>query len=174
MTALESSLPDEMFLTTVDDVVTGATYRTFSVPDTPTILLSFAASRFDDAATSFFKSEFGLGAVDWRVLYMLAREPGVTAARTSAVNGVDKGAVSRSLSKLEAEGLVMAGELHANGRSRGWHLTAKGRQLHDRALTVTLERQRSLLGNFSDEDVRLFCELLRRFLSNVEQALDVI
>jgi DNA-binding MarR family transcriptional regulator len=99
---------------------------------------------------------------------MFAREPGCTAAHASKIIGIDKGAVSRSLQRLEAEGLVTAGELHPNGRSRGWTLSKQGRRMHQRILQVALERQKDVLQGFDAEEVEAFCGYLQRFLRNLE------
>ena len=166
--AREHELPDEMFLVEVTDEETGETRQTLSISSTPTILLSFAANRFTEAASNFFKERFGLGSVDWRMLFMLAQHPGTTAAHASRTIGIDKGAVSRCLHLLADKQLAFAGALHPNGRSRGWHLTRKGIDLHDRILTAALERQRHLLRGFEPAEIEVLCVLLKRFLNNLD------
>ncbi len=163
------SLPDDMFLIEVEDPDSGVAISTLSVEHSPAMLLSFAANHFTEAASKHFKDHFQLGAVDWRLLFLLAREPGSTAAYATKVVGIDKAAVSRSLQRLEAGGVVIAGDLHANGRSRGWTLTKTGHQLHQRILRVALGRQKELLSGFDAADVQAFCDYLVRFLKNLEQ-----
>lgn len=159
---------DEMFLVTVEDAHSGVTMQTFSLSRTPTVLLSFAANRFFEAASDYFKDEFGVGAADWRMLFQLARNPGATAAASAKMLSIDKGTVSRSIQRMSKSGFIQAGDLHANGRSRGWYLTAQGRQLHDRLLKAALERQGHLLQGFEPEEVETMCDLLSRFLQNLE------
>lgn len=163
-----SALPNDMFLVSVQDERTGKHFETLSISRTPTVLLSFAANRFNEAASGYFKDRFNLGAVDWRMLFHLARYPESTAAQTAKTLVVDKGTVSRCLHRLEESGLVFAGELHANGRSRGWSLTDAGREAHDNILQAALENQESLLRNFNADEVRTLCDLLLRFLDNLE------
>jgi DNA-binding MarR family transcriptional regulator len=161
-------LPDELFLVDVEDREAGVTVSTLRAEHSPAMLLSFAANHFIDAASRYFKNSFDLGTVDWRLLFMFAREPGCTAATASRTIGIDKGAVSRSLQRLEAVGLVTAGELHANGRSRGWKLTKQGRRLHQRILQVALARQKDVLAGFDAREVETFCGYLERFLHNLD------
>ena len=165
-------LPDDLFLINVRDEETGESLTTLSVSQTPTILLSYAANRFNDAASNYFKERFSLGAVDWRMIFMLAGQPGSTAAYASTTIGIDKGAISRCLQRLEEGGLAFAGPLHANGRSRGWHLTDKGRALHNELLQVALQRQRMLLKGFEPEEAEALCKMLERFLDNLSRIPD--
>lgn len=160
-------LPDELFLIEVQDPLSGVTTPTLRADRSPAMLLSFAANHFTDAASRHFKEAFDLGAVDWRLLFMFAREPGGTAATAARTIGIDKGAVSRSLQRLEAEGLVAAGDLHANGRSRGWTLTPQGRRMHGRLLKIALARQKDVLAGFDAGEVEAFCAFLERFQNNL-------
>lgn len=165
-------LPDDMFLIEVRDDETGDSLTTFSVSQTPTMLLSYAANRFNDVASDYFKERFSLGGVDWRMIFMLAGQPGSTAAFASSTIAIDKGAISRCLQRLEENGLAFAGPLHANGRSRGWHLTEKGRALHAELLEVALERQRMLLKGFAPSEAQALCNMLERFLDNLSRVTD--
>jgi DNA-binding MarR family transcriptional regulator len=161
-------LPDDLFLADVKDPDTGITVSTLRAERSPAMLLTFAANHFIDAASVHFKDSFDLGTVDWRLLFTFARKPGCTAAMASRTIGIDKGAVSRSLQRLQAEGLVVAGELHANGRSRGLTLTTRGRHMHQRILQVALARQKDVLAGFDVDEVEAFCGYLERFLGNLE------
>ena len=162
------SLPDEMFLVDVPGEDGAPDRATLSFSRSPTVLLTFAANRYTRALSRSHQKAHGIGAMDWRMLVMLTREPGATVTRASEVMGLDKGAVSRSLQRIEGLGLAAAGELHANGRSRGWRLTAAGEALHDTVLEEALARQRHLFEGASPEEVRDFCAMLTRFLDRLE------
>jgi DNA-binding MarR family transcriptional regulator len=166
-----SALPDHLFLVDVQDPDSGTTITTLRPERSPVMLLSFAANHFTEAASRHFKSTLELGAVDWRLLFVFAHTPGGTAASASRTIGVDKGAVSRSLQRLEDLGLVAPGELHANGRSRGWSLTRQGQRVHGRVLRVALARQKDVLTGFVEAEVMAFCSYLDRFLHNLESML---
>ena len=62
---------------------------------------------------------------------------------------------------------MVAGDLHANGRSRGWTLTAQGRRMHNRLLKIALARQKDVLAGFDVNEVEAFCAFLLRFQSNL-------
>jgi len=163
------ALPKDMFLVDVKDNISSDTFQTLSISRTPAMLLSFAGNKLTEGASRYFNQEFGLGTVDWRMLFLLARVPGTTAAQASKTIGVDKGTVSRSVKRLTESKLIVAGELHANGRSRGLTLTESGRVMHDKILEAALAQQKFLLHGFSESDVLTFCDLLLRFTSNVEE-----
>ncbi|MEO9601563.1 MarR family transcriptional regulator [Parasphingorhabdus sp.] len=164
----EDILPSTMFLSDVEDEKTGELMQTISLSRSPLALLSFAANRFTGAASAYFQEQNDLGSVDWRMLFMLAQQPGITAARASETIVVDKGSVSRCLHRLAKNDLAYAGELHANGRSRGWYLTDSGRKMHDKILHVALEKQQQLLQGFAPAEVDQLCTLIQRFLENLE------
>ena len=165
-------LDREMFLVDVKDWRTDEPFQTLSISRTPAMLLSFAANKFTEAASNYFADRLSLGSVDWRMLLLLARSPGSTAMEASKTIGVDKGTVSRSASRLTRRALITAGDLHANGRSRGLFLTLAGRAVHDQILDIALGQQLALLKDFNAEDARLLAELLRRFTHNLEGMIE--
>lgn len=161
-------LPDELFLVQVESDDGRTANETLSFTRSPTVLLTFAANRFTRAAARAYQERYGVGAMDWRMLVMLTREPGATLARSAEVIGIDKGAVSRSLRRLQEKKLAACGDLHRNGRSRGWRLTRRGKELHDKILADALHRQRRLLDGFDVGELAALCDMLRRILKNLE------
>lgn len=156
-----------MFLVDVEDWRTGEPFQTLSISRTPAMLLSFAANKFTEAASDYFADQLDLGSVDWRMLLLLARFPGITSGQASKTLGVDKGTVSRSASRLTRRELITTGDLHANGRSRGLFLTPAGRVIHDQILDISLSQHLELLKDFNADEARLMADLLRRFTRNL-------
>lgn len=158
-------LPDSLFLVAVEDMAGGETQETLSFRRSPTVLLTFAANRFTRSAARHYQERFGIGAMDWRMLVMLTREPGSSVSHAARTIGIDKAAVSRCLKRLEANGLAAPDDV---ARRRDWYLTAKGHALHSEVLAVALVRQRKLLEGFSEEDVGRLNRYLSRFLDNLD------
>ncbi|MCB1340984.1 MAG: MarR family transcriptional regulator [Pseudooceanicola sp.] len=150
-------MDDSDFLVTVGEAVT------LDFERSPTVLLTFAANRYTRAAARLYQDRFGIGAMDWRMLVMLTREPGSSVSHAGRTIGIDKGAVSRSLKRLEDKGLATT----RGGRS-DWVLTPAGEQLHAEILKVALERQQRLLEGLSAQDVAVLTRCLGRFLTNLE------
>lgn len=141
---------------------------TLSFSRTPTVLLTFAANRFTRSASRVYQDRFGIGAMDWRMLVMLMREPGSSVSHASRTIGIDKAAVSRSLQRLEKRGLATPEVVGGDERRKDWRLTPAGRALHDRVLELALVRQKALLNGFSREEIAAFTGYLSRFLENLE------
>lgn len=165
-------IPAASFLVDVEDPETGRIYQTLSISRTPAMLLSFAANKFTEGASNYFKNNFGLGTADWRMLFLLARMPGITAVQAAKVIGVDKGTVSRSVSRLTDSKLIIMSALHANGRSRSLSLSVSGRALHDQILKVAISQQEHLLKGFDELEVSTFCDMLLRFTQNLEAMIE--
>lgn len=165
----KSYLDDDLFLVDVIDDETNKVSTTLSFSRSPTVSLTFAANRFTRKAARFYQQEYGIGAMDWRMLVMLTREPGASVALASKTIGIDKGAVSRSLARLEKSALVEGVSNLNDERRRSWRLTAEGQRLHARMLMGALQRQRQLLDGFEAHEVEQFNDYLQRFLSNLEK-----
>ncbi|MEQ9694185.1 MarR family winged helix-turn-helix transcriptional regulator [Shimia sp. SDUM112013] len=159
-----TDLPDDLFLVDVPETEA----RTLSFSRSTTVMLTFAANRFTRQAARDYQDRFGIGAMDWRMLVMLTRAPGSSVAKASRTIGIDKGAVSRSLSRLHAQGLVQAESADSDARRKAWTLTDKGQALHDRILSEALSRQRALLKGFSEQEVEQLNGYLARLLANLE------
>ena len=163
---MTDDLSDDLFLVHPDGTPNGPAAATLSFTRSPTVLLTFAGNRFTRAAARHYQTEFGIGAMDWRMLVMLTREPGSPVSHAARTIGIDKAAVSRSLHRLDALGLARAED--GNERRRHWTLTKAGRQMHARILDSALDRQRRLLDGFTPEEVDAFTTYLRRILINIE------
>lgn len=161
-------LPDEYFLAPVDEADVNGQASTLSFSRATTVLLTFAANRFARSTGRLYQQQFGIGAMDWRMLVMLTKSPGCNVTKASRTIGIDKGAVSRSLARLEKGGLAIAAANPSSERRRDWTLTSKGRALHNEVLAVALERQRKLLAGFTLADVERFNRYLSKFLENLE------
>jgi len=158
-------LTPDFFLT---DPPVGTTGRTLEPERNPTVLVVWAANRFNRIASRYYQEQFGITAMDWRMLGALCREPGLPVSAASLSSGYDKGAVSRSLHSLEAQGLAEGRVQGTNNRNKLWYLTRKGRNLHDKMLAAALERQMLLLVGMKPEDVLTLNTLLQQFMNNMD------
>jgi DNA-binding MarR family transcriptional regulator len=112
-------------------------------------------------ASKLYLERFGIGVADWRVISMLACEPGITARRICDVVALDKAATSRSLSTLAGKGLVTGDAPQRDPRRRTWRLTATGDTLHDAILQVALSRERALIAGVDPADLEAFLRVMR-------------
>jgi DNA-binding MarR family transcriptional regulator len=129
--------------------------------------ITFIANKLSNSATVFYQKNFGVNVTEWRIMSLLAIEPGIPAARICQVIGFDKGPVSRTLAALQKRGLVAIRTDPNDGRSHSIALTARGRAMHDKVIVTALERERRLLSCLDQEERELLIDLLRRLHENL-------
>ena len=130
-------------------------------------LITFIANKLSRSATTLYQQEFGVSVTEWRILSLLAIEPGIPAARICQVIGYDKGPVSRTLAGLEKRGLVTIATDPQDGRSHSISLTGRGRSVHDQVITVALEREHRLLTCLREDEREQLIRLLQRVHGNL-------
>src|ERR1700751_4330257 len=89
-------------------------------------LITFIANKLSRSATNVYQRRFGVNVTEWRILSLLAIEPGIPASRICHVIGFDKGPVSRTLAMMQERGLVVIKADPQDKRSHSISLTAKG------------------------------------------------
>jgi DNA-binding MarR family transcriptional regulator len=131
-------------------------------------LVRAVANKLEGGASRFYRKHYAIGLSEWHILVALAADPWITSPVLCKNAGLDKAAVSRSLARMEEQGLVLSrdtsGRSRATGRSASGKsataLTAKGRRLHDRIAQAALTREEQLLADFSPKQVDLLIGLL--------------
>jgi DNA-binding MarR family transcriptional regulator len=130
-------------------------------------LITFIANKLSRSATVLYQKRFGVNVTEWRILVLLAIEPGIPASRICHVIGFDKGPVSRTLGLMQERGLVaIEADVH-DRRSHSITITPKGRAIHDRIMVVALERERKLLDCLRPDERELLIDLLGRVHGNL-------
>jgi DNA-binding MarR family transcriptional regulator len=129
--------------------------------------VTFIANKLSRSATVFYQKRFGINVTEWRIMSLLAIEPGITASRICHVIGFDKGPVSRTLTTLQNRGLIAIKTDANDGRSHSIALTSKGRGIHDEVIVAALERERLLLACLRKDEREVLIDLLRRVHANL-------
>lgn len=114
-------------------------HRTPAAQDDAPALLFFAF-RALTAEPDRILSERGLGRVHHRILYFVARRPGVRVGGLLATLGVSKQAMHGPLRALLRSGLVVATAAAGNRRAKELRLTREGERL-ERRLTGAQRRR---------------------------------
>lgn len=130
-------------------------------------LITFIANKLSNSATARYQRDFGVNVTEWRIMSLLAIEPGIPAARICHVIGFDKGPVSRTLAAMDERGLVAIRANPDDGRTHSISLTAKGRATHDKVIVAAFERELRLLSCLSKHEQELLIDLLRRLHHNL-------
>jgi len=130
--------------------------------------ITFIANKLSNSATAYYQRNFGVNVTDWRIMSLLAIEPGIPASRICHVIGFDKGPVSRTLAGMEERGLVSIRADRQDGRTHSISLTAKGYTTHDQVIAVALERERRLLSCLNKPERETLIGLLLRVHGNLD------
>jgi DNA-binding MarR family transcriptional regulator len=130
--------------------------------------ITFIANKLSNSATVFYQKNFGVNVTEWRIMSLLAIEPGIPASRICHVIGFDKGPVSRTLAALQKRGLLAIRTDPNDGRSHSISLTPRGRATHDKIIVAALERERRLLSCLDEKEQEVLIDLLRRLHENLE------
>jgi DNA-binding MarR family transcriptional regulator len=94
------------------------------MPDDPTLLalesflpyrLSLLANRVSRGFARLYQQKFDLKPPEWRVMAVLADNPGLSAGALASLTAMDKVAISRALSRLQRMGRVL---VECDGRDR--------------------------------------------------------
>jgi len=129
--------------------------------------ITFIANKLSNSATAFYQGNFGVNVTEWRIMSLLAIEPGIPASRICLVIGFNKGPVSRTLATMQKRGLIAIRTDPDDGRSHSIALTARGRATHDKVIVAALERERKLLSCLDEDEREVLIELLRRLHENL-------
>lgn len=121
-------------------------------------------NRLSRGASRLYLRRFGIGVTEWRLVAMLALEPGIPAARACEYLGMDKALVSRALRRLDGLGHLQAG---SQGRRRTWRLSDRGAALYEEIVEVALDRETRLLKGVSQDQKEAFLAVARQMMANL-------
>jgi DNA-binding MarR family transcriptional regulator len=124
--------------------------------------LSVLSNTVSSALAGAYARRFGLTIPQWRVIAVLARTPGLSAAGVAERTAMDKVAVSRAVTGLVRAGRVRRVLASADRRRSVLSLTARGVQVYGRIIPLALAYERRLLAELSPAERSQFNALLAR------------
>lgn len=124
--------------------------------------LSVLSNTISTALAGAYARRFGLSIPQWRVIAILARNPGLSAAAVAERTAMDKVAVSRAVAGLVGSGRVRCALAQSDRRRSVLTLTARGREVYTRIVPYALEYERRLLAELAPSEQLLFNSLLTR------------
>ncbi len=124
--------------------------------------LSVLSNTVSSALAGAYARRFGLTIPQWRVIAVLARAPGLSAAGVAERTAMDKVAVSRAVTGLARSGRVRRLLAPSDKRRSVLSLTARGRAVYRRIVPLALAYERRLLAELSPAEKLQFDELLGR------------
>ena len=107
--------------------------------------LSLLSNLVSEGIATTYRSEFGLGMTEWRVLAILGRFQELTASDVVRQGAMDKVAVSRAVSKLEEKGMLSRTTNTQDRRSVTLTLSRSGVRLFNAVIPGAIAYEERLL-----------------------------
>ena len=148
--------------TTVDDlpmlIDSGVTFRMTGV-----------ANRLNRSASAYYRSRFGVGVQEWRLILVLGRTKKLTVGDAAIAADIDTAAASRALKTLKDREFVTLEMTSSRGRATIARLTPKGHELYAQFRKAGAMRAAQIIDGLSAGDVDQLNAILGRILTNVER-----
>lgn len=122
--------------------------------------LSVLSNMVSTAIAATYSKRFGLSIPAWRVMAILGRFPGLSAAEVAERTAMDKVAVSRAVSQLLADGRVERSFADDDRRRSVLRLSPKGFEVYDQVVPLALEYERQFLKGIRPEDREALSRLM--------------
>jgi DNA-binding MarR family transcriptional regulator len=126
--------------------------------------LSVLSNTVSGAIAASYFLHFGLSIPEWRVMAVLAANPGLSAAEVTARTAMDKVAVSRAVANLLAAGRLRRTTVSADRRRTHLQLTTAGARVYAQVVPMALEYERRLVASLSNRDRAILDRILRVLL----------
>lgn len=114
--------------------------------------LSVLSNLVSNAIAAGYSQRFGLGIPEWRVMAVLAIEPGLSAADVAGRTAMDKVAVSRAVAALLRAGRLERVRSPRDRRRSELCLSASGRRVYEDIVPVALDYEARLVGALDADD----------------------
>jgi len=126
--------------------------------------LSVLSNTVSSAIAAAYFMNFGLSIPEWRVMAVLAANPGLSAAEVTARTAMDKVAVSRAVGALLSAGRLHRTTAPADRRRTHLALTTAGSRVYARVVPMALQYERNLLASLNARDRATLDRLVRVLL----------
>lgn len=126
--------------------------------------LSVLSNTVSGAIAAAYFAHFGLTIPEWRVMAVLAANPGLSAAEVTARTAMDKVAVSRAVATLIAAGRLRRTTVKSDRRRTHLQLTPAGTRVYAQVVPMALDYERHLVEPLSKKDRAALDRLLRVLL----------
>ena len=126
--------------------------------------LSVLSNTVSGAIAAAYFAHFGLSIPEWRVMAVLAANPGLSSAEVTARTPMDKVAVSRAVAALLSAGRLRRTMAKNDRRRTHLELTPSGTRVYAQVVPVALNYERHLIAPLSAKDRATLDRILRVLL----------
>jgi DNA-binding MarR family transcriptional regulator len=124
--------------------------------------LARLAEQVSLSVAEVYAVRFSLSRQEWRILAVLGARSELATKEIGRLTTLDKMNVSRAMQSLEARGIVRRSRDPDDGRERIVALTAAGRALYRRIVPLALERETTLLGVLTPQEIETLDRVMRK------------
>lgn len=138
--------------------------------------LSVLTNRVSRALAAYYADTFELTIPEWRVMAVLGRYPGISAAEVADKTAMDKVAVSRAVARLEKSGRVLRTTDATDQRRAVLRFSAVGNSVYRKIAPAALAYESALLEALSGQESKsldaILDKLTDKAVSLAEQGLN--
>jgi DNA-binding MarR family transcriptional regulator len=127
--------------------------------------LSVLSNRVSGRIARSYEKRFGLTIPEWRVMAVLGRFPGLTAAEVAERTAMDKVQVSRAVARLQRAGRLEQRAVDGDRRAKHLSLSASGKLDHGEIVPLAREMERRLVVALTPAERLQLDQLLEKLLA---------
>jgi len=127
--------------------------------------LSVLSNRVSSRIARSYEKRFGLTIPEWRVMAVLGRFPGLTAAEVAERTAMDKVQVSRAVARLQRAGRIEQRTVDGDRRAKHLSLSASGRIVHGEIVPLAREMEMRLVVALSAAERAQLDQILDKLLA---------
>lgn len=114
--------------------------------------LSVLTNTVSGRIAKFYAERFDLSIPEWRVMAVLGRFPGLTAAEVTERTAMDKVQVSRAVAKLLRTKRIERRTVEGDRRQRHLFLSAEGKTVYSEIVPLALDYERKLSSKLNAQE----------------------
>jgi len=119
--------------------------------------------------SQLYTGRFNLSRQEWRILAALGCNNAMSAKEIAAYSSLEKMQVSRAISRLKKEGLILQQENRDDRRFSRLSLSDKGMSTYKKIVPLVLAREEFILSTLSEEEHQQLSELMEKVYNKAKE-----
>jgi DNA-binding MarR family transcriptional regulator len=132
-------------------------------------LVARLANLLSSNASRFYRTRWGIGLVEWRIIHVLAGHTHLNAREISQRADLDKAAVSRGLRNLEQGGIVDIAQETPRARQITVSLSRGGTRVYQEILRASRVREALLIEGITEAERHQLTRLLGHLIGRIPE-----